>query len=55
MDIDEIKFEKIKNEAKAFYQGLDQVHCPYLNDSVAFNSEGFEHLLNKSWNRGRSK
>jgi len=55
MEIDDKKFDQAKNEAKRCYEGLGQVKCPYLKEAVHFNSEGFEHLLNKSWNRGRSK
>lgn len=54
MEIDDEKFEKIKGEAKEFYRQLDKVRCPYLDTEINFNSEGFEHLLTKSWNRGRS-
>lgn len=54
MKISEEKFAKIKNEAKQYYDDLDSVHCPYLNKHVQFNKKGFEHILSKSWNRGRS-
>lgn len=54
MDFDEAKFEKIKQEAKDFYSKMGKVRCPYLNCEVHFNEEGFNHLLSKSWNRGRS-
>ncbi|MDD4990108.1 MAG: hypothetical protein PHW31_02250 [Candidatus Pacebacteria bacterium] len=55
MDIDEQKFEKVKKEAKDFYDKICAVRCPYLKEDVHFNEEGFGHLLSKSWNRGRSK
>jgi hypothetical protein len=54
MDFDLEKFEKIKKEAKEYYDKLGTVKCPYLNAEVHFNEEGFSHLLSKSWNRGRS-
>jgi len=54
MDISEEKFEKVKKEAKEYYDALDFVSCPFLNKKVNFNKYGFEHLLSKSWNRGRS-
>ena len=54
MDSDLEKFEKVKTDRKIFYENIGKVYCPYLKTDVYFNSEGFEHLLNKSWNRGRS-
>ena len=55
MEINDDNFKKVKKEAKEFYSQLDKVRCPYLDTEVNFNSEGFEHLLTKSWNRGRSR
>ncbi|MFA6486240.1 MAG: hypothetical protein WCT40_02640 [Candidatus Magasanikbacteria bacterium] len=55
MEIAEEKFEKVKNGAKTYYDGLGPVSCPYLKKDVHFNKFGFEHILSKSWNRGRSK
>jgi len=54
MKIDESRFEEVKQEAKSFYDTIKKVHNPYLNTDIHFNNEGFEHLLTKSWNRGRS-
>ncbi|OGY46672.1 MAG: hypothetical protein A2663_03550 [Candidatus Buchananbacteria bacterium RIFCSPHIGHO2_01_FULL_46_12] len=54
MEINNDKFEEIKNRAKDFYDKLDKIKCPYLGKDVHFNEEGFSHLLSKSWNRGRS-
>ncbi|MEK7072284.1 MAG: hypothetical protein AAB969_01820 [Patescibacteria group bacterium] len=54
MEIAEEKFEKVKKETKEYYNGLGPVHCPYLKKDVQFNKYGFEHILSKSWNRGRS-
>lgn len=55
MEITEEKFEKVKSEAKAYYGGLGPMRCPYLKKDVQFNKYGFEHILSKSWNRGRSR
>lgn len=55
MEIDDKKFNEAKDDAKKCYESLGRVKCPYLEDEVHFNSEGFEHLLSKSWNRGRLK
>lgn len=54
MKIEEEKFEKTKEEAKKYYDSLNPIPCPYLKKDVQFNKYGFEHLLSKSWNRGRS-
>ncbi len=53
MEINEEKFKKVREEAEKFYESIDKVYCPYLKADVHFNSEGFEHLLFMSWNRGR--
>jgi hypothetical protein len=54
MEISEEKFKEVRNKAKEFYDKVGKIRCPYLNSDVHFNFEGFEHLLSKSWNRGRS-
>ncbi len=54
MEFDIEKFEKVKKEAKEYYDKLGVIRCPYLKMDVHFNEEGFGHLLSKSWNRGRS-
>jgi len=53
--LDEIKFNKAKEKAEQFYKGIDKVKCPFLNDLVHFNADGFEHVLFKSWNTPRSR
>jgi len=55
MEIDDLKFEDIKSRAKKYYDDLNEIRCPYLGQEVHFGSAGFEHLLTKSWNRGRSR
>lgn len=54
MEIDPLKFAKVKTETEEFYKSIGQVKCPYLDDVVHFNAEGFEHLLFKAWNKTRS-
>ena len=53
MEIDDEQFEKVKTRAEAYYKTIGKIRCPYLKTDVHFNAEGFEHLLSKSWNRGR--
>ena len=56
MDISEEKFVQRKAEAKVIYDAIGSVKCPYFNgEEVHFNSEGFEHILFKSWNKTRSR
>ncbi len=55
MEIDDEKFEEVKKQAEEFYKTIGTIKCPYLKTNVHFNTEGFEHLLSKSWNRGRSR
>ncbi len=55
MEITEEKFEKVKKEAKEYYDSLDSVQCPFLKRYVQFNQYGFGHILSKSWNCGRSR
>lgn len=55
MEISDEKFTKIKEDAENFYDTLKNIRCPYLKDSVHFNTEGFQHLLFKDWNRPRTR
>lgn len=55
IEIDDEKFAKVRKEMADFYQSIEPVWCPYLQTKVHFNSEGFEHLLFKSWNRTRKQ
>jgi hypothetical protein len=54
MEIEEGRFNKVKNESREFYDKIGTVECPYLKRKIHFNEEGFGHLLSKSWNKGRS-
>ncbi len=55
MEIDDKKIEELKQKAKQEYEKIGKVWCPYLEDHVRFNNKGFEHLLFRTWNRGRSE
>lgn len=54
MSIDLDKLNTTKAEARDFYQNIGKVKCPYFGEDIQFNSEGFEHLLFKAWNKTRS-
>lgn len=53
--ISDDKFKKIRKEAEIHYQSIGALWCPYLKSEVRFNSEGFEHLIFKSWNKTRTR
>jgi hypothetical protein len=55
MEIDEKKIKELKQRIKQEYDKIGKIKCPYLNDYVYFNNEGFKHLLFKTWNRARSR
>ncbi len=42
-----------KEAARQFYTHLGSVYCPYLNEQIGFNSEGFNHIQFKSSRRER--
>lgn len=46
-------FDKIKEEAELFYEGLDFVYCPYLKSKIFFNVKGLDHIKMKAWNKTR--
>jgi len=52
--IEEGKLNNQKKETEKIYRSISKIFCPYLKVNVHFNLLGFEHLLKKSWNRGRS-
>ena len=54
MKENEEKLTKAKKESKEFYSKIGEVYCTYLKEKVRFNDKGFNHILMKSWNRGRS-
>jgi len=55
MKIDPVKFNKVKQKIKKYYRSTNKVKCPYFNDEIYFNAKGFQHLLSKSWGRGRTR
>jgi len=49
------EFHTVRFRADSQYSAIGSIRCPYFQDNVAFNTEGFRHLLFKSWNRGRDR
>ena len=55
MGIEEEKFNRLREQAERDYEAIGKIWCPYLKEEVHFNTEGFQHLLFKSWNRTRNR
>ncbi|HVM77244.1 MAG TPA: hypothetical protein VMU07_03780 [Candidatus Paceibacterota bacterium] len=53
-DVDEVKFEKARDEAESFYKTIGEVWCPYLQEKVIFNAKGIEHIKFKAIRQARS-
>ena len=53
--IDTERFTRAKDTVECLYKSLGEIHCPYFNDTVAFNAKGLEHLKFKSKNHARSR
>ena len=49
------EFDQVRREAEQLFFGIGKIQCPYFQDRVHFNTEGFRHLLFKQWNRGRDR
>lgn len=45
---DDKDFEKVRNEAKRFYDTIGEVDCPYFREKISFNVAGLKHLKFKS-------
>lgn len=41
---DEEDFQRVRDEAEAFYGTIVEVYCPYLKEKIAFNVKGLKHL-----------
>jgi hypothetical protein len=48
-------YEKIRGDAKRFYEQIGKVFCPAFKADVIFSSEGFNHLVYKNDRRERDK
>jgi len=59
MNLDEERldrnFERVKADAEAWYDSVEEVHCPYLNQTVAFNKKGITHIKFKKDGVARSR
>ncbi len=41
-------YEKLREDAQKFYNGIGRIFSPVLNQEVHFNSEGFNHIIFKN-------
>ena len=55
LEFTDLEFQEVRQRATVLYSALDRIRCPYLQNEVHFNTDGFRHLLFKSWNRGRDR
>ncbi len=51
--IDQVRFDKTKEEAEKFYYSIKNARCPYFKEVVNFNVKGLDHLKFKDWNKAR--
>ena len=49
------EFNQVLRRAQEYYVSLGNIYCPYFQATVHFNTQGFEHLRRKAWNRGREQ
>lgn len=55
MTLDLNDFDRVHDSAKKQYDSLTSVWCPYLQQEVFFNTEGFRHIKFKTQRRARPK
>jgi hypothetical protein len=48
-------YEQIKREVSSLYRSFVSVHCPALDQTIKFTSEGFNHLIYGSPKKMREK
>lgn len=48
-------YEKLKADAKNFYNQIGQVFCPIFGKKISFNAEGFNHIIFKNSRNQRDK
>jgi hypothetical protein len=49
------EFDVLKASAEEGYKKIGEIQCPFLNDRVAFNAMGLDHVKLKSWNHARTE
>lgn len=54
MEVSETKFKQAEEAARKYYKALEPIKCPYFNEAIHFNSEGWKHIFFKKGNIRRS-
>ena len=54
MEIDQRKFEAVRERAETLYKSLGEIWCPYFQEKVIFNAKGIEHIKFHSIRHARS-
>ncbi len=52
-ELDQAKFDKAKEDAETYYKTINEVHCPFFNEKIVFNSKGLEHIKFKNIRQAR--
>lgn len=48
-------YNKLRTDTQKFYNQIGKVFSPVLNNSILFNSEGFNHIVYKNKKSEREK
>ena len=49
------EFDALKISVEENYKKIGEVQCPFLDDRVAFNALGLDHVKLKAWNHARTE
>jgi len=49
------RFDELRQKAEDLYKKQDEIRCPYFNQSIVLNSDGFHHLQFHNNRRERNK
>ena len=55
MDINNEKFESLKESTELLYKSIGEVQCPYFGEKISFNAQGLEHIKFRGRNRARNR
>ncbi len=53
MSLDLENFEEVRIKGEGFYKTLINVHCPYFEEKISFNTQGLTHLKFKQERKAR--
>jgi len=55
LNIEDSNFKKLREKAETFYKEVGEIHCPYFNERISFNSKGLEHIKFKTKRKIRER